>query len=44
MYVVVTNERRPDNVYGAFATPEEAQKWAQKRCVGCCWRVVKLNK
>jgi hypothetical protein len=44
MYVVVTNEHRPDNVHGAFDSQEEAEQWARKHCVGCCWRVVKLSK
>ena len=44
MYVVITNESRPDCVHGAFDTQAEAELWAHKHCVGCCWRVVKLSK
>ena len=44
MYVVVTNEPCSESVHGAFASREEAERWAQQHCVGFCWRVVKLNK
>lgn len=44
MYVIVTNEPGADSVHGAFDTREEAEHWAHKHCVGCCWRVVKLSK
>jgi hypothetical protein len=33
MYVVVTNERRLDNVHGAFAAHDEAEQRARKHCV-----------
>jgi len=44
MYVVVTNDRSADAVFGAFASQEEAEQWAHQHCVGRCWRVVKLSK
>ena len=41
MFVIVTNQR-VNNVYGPFASVNEATVWARHHLVGFCWSISKL--